>query len=77
MWSGLSRDETELAGRARELAQSVIAPRAAETDRNGEYPWDTVKALQGAGFMGMTIPLEYGGKAASLLDAGRGVEAMS
>jgi alkylation response protein AidB-like acyl-CoA dehydrogenase len=77
MWTGLSRDETELAGRARELAQGVIAPRAAETDRNGEYPWDTVKALQGAGFMGMTIPLEYGGKAASFLDAVLVVEEMS
>lgn len=77
MWTGLSRDETELAGRARELAQGVIAPRAAETDRNGEYPWDTVKALNGAGFMGMTIPLEYGGKAASFLDAVLVVEEMS
>ena len=77
MWTGLSAKEAELRERARAFARDIVAPSAAETDRNGEYPWETVKALNGAGFMGMTIPLEYGGKAASFLDAVLVIEEMS
>ena len=29
----------------RELVQGVVAPRAADIDRTGEYPWDIREAL--------------------------------
>ena len=29
----------------REIAQKEIAPRAADIDRSGEYPWDVRKLL--------------------------------
>jgi len=48
---------------------SVVRPRAAEIDRDEQYPWDIVKALNEAGFLGMTIPREYGGQGRSFLDA--------
>ena len=44
----LSDRQLELQARARELANQVIAPRAAEVDRTEEYPWDNVAALQEA-----------------------------
>ena len=65
----LSPDQKDLQARARALAEDVIAPRAAEVDRAEQYPWDNVKALTEAGFMGMTIPKEYGGQGRSFLDA--------
>ena len=34
----------------------VVRPRAAEIDASEEYPWDIVKALTEARFVGMTIP---------------------
>lgn len=65
----LSADQTALQQRARELANQVIAPRAAEVDQTEEYPWDNVDALRDAGMVGMTIPTEYGGQGRSFLDA--------
>ncbi|MFM9975760.1 MAG: 3-sulfinopropanoyl-CoA desulfinase [Beijerinckiaceae bacterium] len=68
MQLGLTRDELALKSRARELAETVIARRGVEIDQTREYPWDVVKALANAGFMGMTIPKAYGGQGLSFLD---------
>lgn len=73
----LTPEQKSLRSRARELAQSVIAPRAAEVDRSEQYPWDNVKALTEAGFMGMTVPRAYGGLGHSYLDAVLVIEEMA
>ncbi len=65
----LTEDQIAFQARARDLAQTVIAPRAAEVDRSEQYPWDNVAALREAGFVGMTIPEELGGQGRSFLDA--------
>lgn len=54
--------------KARHLAQTVFAPRAAEWDRSRRYCWDNIETLVEAGFMGMTIPKAYGGMGASLYE---------
>src|SRR6185312_11200457 len=54
--------------RARELADGTFRERAARWDAQEQYPWDNVKDLVRAGFMGLTIPREYAGPAASILD---------
>ena len=64
----LTAEQQALRLRARELADGVFAERAAHWDATEEYPWDNVKALAAAGFMGMTIPREYGGGDRPLLD---------
>jgi len=46
----------------RHIAQTEIAPHAAETDRTEQYPWQCVEVLKREGFMGMTIPEAYGGR---------------
>jgi butyryl-CoA dehydrogenase len=46
-----------------------VRKRGAEIDQSGEYPWDVVEALTQSGFMGMTIPKEFGGQGLSFLDA--------
>ncbi|MFT5393724.1 MAG: alkylation response protein AidB-like acyl-CoA dehydrogenase [Gammaproteobacteria bacterium] len=64
----LSEAQQKLKGRAREVAQGLIAERAARVDRTEEYPWDNIDVLRDAGFMGMTVPREFGGQGASYLD---------
>ena len=73
----LDHDRTELQARACAFAGETAAPRAAETDRSEEYPWDTVAALRDAGFMGMTIPAAYGGQGRDYLDAVLVIEQMA
>ena len=68
----LTKEQSNLQARARELAQSDIAARAAETDRTEQYPWDNVNALNEAGLMGLTIPEAYGGPGRSFFDAAAG-----
>ena len=52
----LSEPQLELQQSARELAESEFRGRAAEIDRTEEYPWENVRRLTEAGFMGMTDP---------------------
>jgi len=67
----------DLISQARELADKTIAGRAAAIDRSEEYPWENIEALVAAGFMGMTIPQEYGGRGSSFLDAALVIEEMA
>ncbi len=73
----LTPSQLLLQKRARELARGPIASRAAEIDSTEQYPWDNVALLKEAGFLGMTIPAAYGGKAASYLDAVLVIEEMA
>jgi alkylation response protein AidB-like acyl-CoA dehydrogenase len=74
---GLSQDEIALQQRARAFSHDVVRPRAATIDRDEQYPWDIVKALAEAGFLGMTIPAQYGGQNRSFLDAVLVIEEMA
>ena len=75
--ASLTQAEEDLKARARELAEAEIAPRAAEVDETQEYPWDHVERLTKAGFLGMTIPPEYGGQGLTYFDAVLVVEEMA
>ncbi|MEX1265668.1 MAG: acyl-CoA dehydrogenase family protein, partial [Woeseia sp.] len=57
----LNDDQQMIRNAAREFAQSEIAPVAAEFDRRGEFPEETVRLAGELGFMGVEIPEEYGG----------------
>ena len=73
----LSTAQRDLQARARDLARTVIAPRAAEVDRSEAYPWENVRALTDAGFMGMTVPRELGGQGLGFLEAVLVIEEMA
>ena len=77
MSATLTPARQELKKLARKLAESEIAPRAGEIDRSEEYPWENVKALTRAGFMGMTVPEEYGGLGLAYLDVVLVIEEMA
>lgn len=74
---GLTPAECALQARARAFSLEVLRPRAGEIDRDEQYPWDIVKALAGAGFLGMTMPKALGGQDASFLDAVLVIEEMA
>ncbi len=73
----LTQEQLSLKARAAELAQTVVAPRAARVDESEAYPWDNVEALTEAGFMGMTIPEAWGGKGLGFLEATLVIEEMA
>ena len=73
----LTSAQIDLQARARALAEKRIGPRAAGVDRDETYPWDNVKALTKAGFMGMTIPKAYGGAGLGYLEAALVIEEMA
>jgi alkylation response protein AidB-like acyl-CoA dehydrogenase len=73
----LNETQKALQESARKLARTEVAARAAEVDRTEQYPWANVEALTRAGFMGMTIPEQYGGQGLGYLDAVVVIEEMA
>jgi alkylation response protein AidB-like acyl-CoA dehydrogenase len=73
----LTPTQRAVQAQAREMARRKIAERAAEIDCSEEYPWDNVALLKEAGYFGMTIPVAYGGRGASYLDAVLVIEEMA
>ena len=73
----LTPTQCAVQAQAREMARGRIAERAAEIDCSEEYPWDNVALLKEAGYFGMTIPVAYGGRGASYLDAVLVIEEMA
>ncbi|MEM7294293.1 MAG: acyl-CoA dehydrogenase family protein, partial [Pseudomonadota bacterium] len=75
--SELNVEQHNLKRQAAEVAEGDIKAAAAEVDRSESYPWDNVKRLTQAGFMGMTVPSAYGGRGLSYLDASLVIEEMA
>lgn len=57
----LSDEHQALREAVQDLAAAKIAPRAADIDQTGEFPWDVYQALAASGFHAVHIPEEYGG----------------
>jgi len=57
----LNEDQQMIQAAARDFAQNEIAPIAAEFDRSGQFPLETIRKAGELGFMGVEVPEEYGG----------------
>jgi len=57
----LTKEQEMVRKTAREFAEKEIAPIAADIDERAEFPSATVQRLGELGFMGMTVPKEWGG----------------
>lgn len=75
--SRLSEDEQALIEAIRELALERVAPRAAEIDHTGEFPWDMKELLAQQDILAMPFPTEYGGIGASELAVVMAIEELS
>ncbi|MED5531410.1 MAG: 3-sulfinopropanoyl-CoA desulfinase [Pseudomonadota bacterium] len=73
----LTKDQIKLRNTSRELAEVNFLSKAADIDQSEDYPWDNIKILNDAGFMGMTIPTNYGGQGHSYHDAVIVIEEMA
>ena len=56
------------------ICREKLAPRAAEMDRTGEFPWDILKEFARAGLTSMFFPVEYGGLGKDLITSTMVVE---
>src|SRR5215467_6710068 len=75
--SRLSDDEQTLIEAIRELALERVAPRAAEIDHTGVFPWDMKELLAQQDILAMPFPTEYGGVGASELAIVMAIEELS
>ncbi len=75
--SHLSEDEQTLIEAIREIALERVAPRAAEIDHTGEFPWDMKELLAQQDILAMPFPTEYGGIGASELAVVMAIEELS
>src|SRR6266446_7449808 len=75
--SHLSEDEQALIEAIREIALERVAPRAAEIDHTGEFPWDMKELLAQQDILAMPFPTEYGGIGASELAVVMAIEELS
>ncbi|HEX8682228.1 MAG TPA: acyl-CoA dehydrogenase [Ardenticatenaceae bacterium] len=57
----LTEEQRAIRDLARDFAQNVIAPIAAEYDESGEFPVETIRQMGELGLMGIEVPEEYGG----------------
>ncbi len=73
----LSDDQRAVVEAVRRVVKESVAPRAAEIDAEGEYPWDIKELFAGLGFMGADVPEEYGGTGQGLLTSCLIVEEVS
>jgi alkylation response protein AidB-like acyl-CoA dehydrogenase len=65
----LSQEHQLLRQTVRELADTKIAPAAAEVDAASRFPYEALDALTGAGLHAVHIPQDYGGEGADALAA--------
>jgi hypothetical protein len=63
----LTKTQREWQERVADLARRELAPRAEATDRTGQYPQESLEALQRAELWGLRVSQEHGGLGADLL----------
>lgn len=56
-----AEDERLVLEQVQRVADDVIAPNAEKYDRSGEFPWDSVNALNELGLNAIFVPEAYGG----------------
>ena len=73
----VTEDEQTLIEAIHELGIERIAPRAAEIDHTGEFPWDMKELLAQQDILAMPFPVEYGGLGSSELMIVMAIEELS
>lgn len=70
----LTGEQEKIRQMTREFASRVIAPRAEELERSGEYPYDIMAQMASLGIMGIPFPKEYGGGGGDWVSMHLGIE---
>ncbi|MFT5195305.1 MAG: alkylation response protein AidB-like acyl-CoA dehydrogenase [Cellvibrionaceae bacterium] len=62
-------EQKELVAQTRKFALEEIAPYAAKWDQDEHIPRSQIQKYADAGYFGMTVPIKYGGRGLTALDA--------
>jgi alkylation response protein AidB-like acyl-CoA dehydrogenase len=73
----LTDEQREIRDLVRTLARERVAPRAAEIDKNGEFPWDMVELFREYELFGLPFEEQYGGTGTGALMVLVAVEELS
>lgn len=73
----LTETQRDLRDEVRTFAREEIEPKAAELDREGEYPADVLAELGERRLTGLTLPEEYGGRGEGLVELALMTEELS
>ena len=57
----LTEEQQMIKEMARRFAETELKPIARDIDQKGEYPLEVFTKMAEVGFMGLTVPVEYGG----------------
>ena len=69
-----SPEQEELLRTLRQFARRDLAPRSAQWDRSGEFPWDAWRRMGELGLLGLRVPAAYGGQESDFVTFGIAME---
>src|SRR5712692_771687 len=69
-----SPEQEELARTLRQFARKELAPRSAQWDKTGEFPWEAWRRMGELGLLGLRVPVAHGGQEADFLTFGSAME---
>ena len=73
----LTEEQSMIQDMARKFAEKELMPIAAEIDQSMEYPVEMFAKMGELGFMGLTIPAEYGGTGTDMVSYAIVIEELS
>src|SRR3954469_19458187 len=73
----LTEEQKRWRNRAHEHGREGIKPRAAQLDKEEQFPYDIVARMAEIGLLGMTVPKEYGGSGGDFVAYNLAVEEIS
>ncbi len=69
-----SPEQEELARTLRQFARRELAPRSAQWDKTGEFPWEAWRRMGELGLLGLRVPVAHGGQETDFLTFGIAME---
>jgi len=69
-----SPEQDELVRTLRQFARRELAPRSAQWDKTGAFPWEAWRRMGELGLLGLRVPSAYGGQDADFLTFGIAME---
>ena len=77
MFLEFTPDQLAFQETAERFAREIVAQRAAAIDKSGEFPTDVMHAAAGHGFLGVTIPIAWGGAGRDYVSYALAIEAIA
>jgi cyclohexanecarboxyl-CoA dehydrogenase len=69
-----SPEQEELVRTLRQFASRDLAPRSAQWDKSGEFPWEAWRRMGELGLLGLRVPAAHGGQEADFVTFGIAME---